>query len=48
MKTILLVDDDEMIRSMFAKLLEKEGFTIRQKGKKYVVDQYEKYLFKDS
>jgi hypothetical protein len=27
-------------------LLEKEGFTILQKGKKYVVENYEKYLSK--
>jgi alkylated DNA nucleotide flippase Atl1 len=27
------------------KLLEKEGFKIIQKGRKFVVDTYEKYLF---
>ena len=29
------------------KQLEKEGFTIRQKGKKYVVENYEHYLMND-
>ncbi len=28
-------------------LLEKEGFRVVQKGKKFFVDQYEKYLVKD-
>ena len=28
----------------YKKLLEKEGFKIIQKGRKFVVDSYEKYL----
>ena len=30
------------------KILEKEGFTILHKGKRYIVKNYENYLMKDN